>query len=339
MADALEFDTGSIPMRRAIGPDGHAYLLPANTDLKALGSGIPASAIPVPTMMPVTATERPTKEKEPARGMVEAPPAGTPVTPKDVEGLLMGASVPLLAAGGGGATALGLPAWAGRIAMSGALGGGKALAEGKGGERAATEGALDAGAAGVAEAALGAVTRGVKIPGIGKIGIDAIAEPLTNARRGFEYYTGELRHALDLVKNRLPKGAWLNVPALSNARLTVEQAIEGLVQSTGNTYKLALAQMASQLNDAERTLVRNQVKNIPRPYAGSVLKSNAPDVRFRYEGTGAQKAADVTARGLRDNVARSAADAGSTADTEVGLPAGVVGATALGRYARGLVGQ
>lgn len=200
----------------------------------------------------------------------------------------------------------------GRIAASAASGPIAELASGRALSDAGWAGVLDALTAGGTEVVTGRALHGVSTK-LGKIpGVATVAEPLTRAKEGFKFYTGQLDKALDLVKDRLPKGQWLDVPAIAKgAKLSVDEAMEGLKKLRGDAYKLALSQLAHKLNEAERTLVKSQTKRIPKPYAGTVLKGQAPAERFEYAGTKPQRMA-ATAADVIERPGRGLADVAAT---------------------------
>lgn len=264
-------------------------------------------------------------------------PLGVVLNPEGVAEHLTQAAVvtPAIALGGAGLGALAesIPAIAnvarfapaaGRIATSGAVGGGEAAAQG----RDVTMGTmLDAVVAGLSEGAAAALRFAPKV------GVENVAEPLRAARRGLQWATEAPEKALDIIADRLPKGRWLNVPSLSDKAMTVKEAVKKLAQQTEETYRIARQEIASEM-----TRLDIQRLTGPKPTAGAIFKDVTAKKRWITEGTPFQRVADAVAPYLKDNALRSAWDALWLSEVSPGVPLGAVAGAAVAE-APGAVGR
>lgn len=225
-------------------------------------------------------------------------------------------ALPLIAGSGGAAAAVGVPAVAGRIAASGALGAAQSLARGEGLGEMGWHGLLDAIVAGVTEGAVSAIAR----PGgrlLGKAGA---------ASRAFDWATKAPGEALEAIRARLPAGKWLNVPSLSSAKLTVQEAVDKLATMTGNDYQLARQELASELNRLDVQAVTG-----PKPLAGKVFKDRTSADRFVPSGF--SRVAEAARKALTGPTGRAVADTAAITPYQ-GIPAlALAGAAAPEEFA------
>lgn len=191
---------------------------------------------------------------------------------------------------------------------------------------------------GFIDALVGAGTEGLMalLPGMAKIpgvtrSVGEMAGKVRSTRAGEASVAPRIDKAIELIKDRLPKGAWLNVPALSAKRMTLEEAAAALKNPklVDEQFQLARAQLVHQLNEADRTLLKQGVKPLTKPFSGSIFGQFAPKEHFRYRPTGAEKMAAGIVKGTESPALRSLADVATTED--VGGPSGVlpVGAAAV----------
>lgn len=213
--------------------------------------------------------------------------------------------------GAGGAAlrgATGLPAALGRILSAGGLGAGQAAAQG----RDVTWGAmLDGIVAGLTEGGA-ALAKGGRIP-FTKLSLKDAGAPA----RGFEYASRAPREALDLIRSRLPSGAWVQAPTISATPMTPEQAVRRLADMTGREYQMAREEIAREFSRFSGG----------DPKAGEWFRQFTSESRF--PASGAAELAERARRALDEAPLRGGLDALMTAD-KGGVPLGALGLSALG---------
>ena len=256
--------------RVAVDPEGRRWLLPSGTDLSTLKPGvIPPGAVPAPA-----------REARTAMMTAAQPPAefaGAPFQPKTalgagvLETLGLGSragaktpvqvltkpegaaervtqaavEMPLIMLGGALMPAAALPAWIGRIAMSGALGGAKAAAK----DQSIPTGALlDLAASSLGEAIPGGIaSRLAKRQGIPKA-----MEEFAGKAAAYKWATEAPSKALAALKHRLPKDAKIVVPSIDPAKkIPLEQAVEELGKREGPAYQVLYSEIVDWINRLE----------------------------------------------------------------------------------------
>src|SRR5207247_1840544 len=127
------------------------------------------------------------------------------------------------------------------------------------------------------------------------------------AKRTFEWATRAPTEALTALRARLPAGQWMNVPSISGAKMTADEAIDELKRLTGNEYRQARDEIASELSRLDKQRVTG-----PKPVAGTVFKQRTSPERFtppaEPSGSTMERVAAKAADGLKSPVARAAAD-------------------------------
>lgn len=226
-------------------------------------------------------------------GLTDRPGADTPVRvvtkPETFAESLIPAAIaaPLIYAGGAGAGAMGVPALAGRIATSGAIGAGQSAARGDDLSKMGLAGLLDAAVSGLTEGVGGAATKAV-----GK---------LAGPARAFEYATEAPSKALDFLRARLPAGKWINAPSIDSAKMTVDEAVKKLSTMSGKAYEVARKELASELSRLDAQSVTG-----PKPLAGQVFKDQTSKQRFQPPSL--SSIADKVAGALKNPEVRAAMD-------------------------------
>ena len=258
-------------------------------------------------------------------------PLGVLLKPEGAAEHLAQAAVmaPGLAAAGGAGAALGVPAAVGRVAAAGGLGAARAALAG---EDATWGGIVDALVAAGTEGAMGLLPH-LRLPRMfGVPSLADLAEKMRSTKAGLQYATERLEAALDVVRARLPKGKWLNVPSLSATPLSVQDAVNKLKQATGTVYQQARAEVAHEMGRLDVQRVTG-----PRPLAGAVFKAQTSPERYVYPGTAAERVAEHVVPYFRAPAVRAAADVAATEEVAPGVPAGavvpVVAGSELGRIA------
>lgn len=210
--------------------------------------------------------------------------------------------IPMVTIAGAVVPAMALPAWLGRIAMSGALGAGKAAATG---EDVGFGTALDIAAAAVPE--LGGAAGGKLLA---KLGESAAA---------YRWATEAPKKALDALKARFP-GAKVIIPSIDQKKkIGLEEAVEGLSGKTDEAYQVTRAEIMDWMNRLDRQ------RRLGRPVtraAGSLFGELTAPKRFTPGAL--PRASQVGADVLRANVPRAVADVAATQPLgESGIPVGV----------------
>src|SRR3990167_2601027 len=151
--------------------------------------------------------------------------SGRFVTERLVPGILGAATI---ATGGAAAPLVGVPAAVGRIAGAGLAGGAEAAAHG---ESIGGTTFLDLAVAGLTEGALAGAVK-LKPPKMlgGVPSLADLAEKMRSTKAGLRHATEAPMQAFDMLRARLPKGKWLNVPTLAKAapRTTREAATRSI---------------------------------------------------------------------------------------------------------------
>src|SRR3990167_5024348 len=98
--------------------------------------------------------------------------------------------------------------------------------------------------------------------------------------------------------------------------LTVDEAVKRLAELTGPEYRVARAEIASELSRLDVQRVTG-----PKPLAGAIFKTFTEPERFLYRGTPLERVAERVVGATRHPITRTAADVAATADVG-GLPAG-----------------
>src|SRR3990167_4047615 len=156
-------------------------------------------------------------------------PLGVLLKPEGAAEHLAQAAVmaPGLAAAGGAGAALGVPAAVGRVAAAGGLGAARAALAG---EDATWGGIVDALVAAGTEGGMG-VLPPLGLPRMfGVPSLADLAEKMRSTKAGLRHATEAPMQAFDMLRARLPKGKWLNVPTLAKAapRTTREAATRSI---------------------------------------------------------------------------------------------------------------
>lgn len=214
-------------------------------------------------------------------GLTDRPGADTPkrvlTKPETFGESLIAPAImaPAIMYGGTGAAAMGLPALAGRIAASGALGAAQSAWRGDDAATVGTHGAMDAAVSGLTEG-LG----GVAAKAAGKV-----AKPLTKAieenqgmQRGFKYATDAVDKAYDAVKGRIPPGKWFTLPSVSNAKMTAQEAFDALRNAEGDSYRIIREDIQKNLDRLDS--LGRKGANFAASSAGRVFKMLTSDARF-----------------------------------------------------------
>lgn len=263
------------------------------------------------------------------------PIPGTEELPHPAEVLLTAASLPVT--GGAGQLARAavprvlkpLAAALGRSGAMAGLGAGEAAAKGA---DATARGTMTGGAALGAETLLSLIPR-AKIPWLTR-SIKDLAEEAGSWKTAYKKATEAIGSAFDAVKDRIPKGKWLNVPTIDKAkRLTPTEAQRGLEKLEGLDYEQARKEIIAELT---RLDIRNIPKRLggggPRPYAGQAFEMRTRPQRFTPPLQPGHKFGELAAAALGAPGTRTAADVAASQDV-MGVPAGVIGAYGLKDFA------
>lgn len=209
----------------------------------------------------------------------------------------------------------------GRALASGAVGGAKALSQGKSAGGVAWDAVVDTLLGGASEGAAGLATR-LKIPFTGMPSLKEAGEKVPRAAAGYAGAGKAIDKASDMIAARLPKGAWLNLPAIdSSKRLTLDEAVKALKEMKGAEYEVARKQLIYQLNAADQAMVKGGVKPLTKPYSGQIFGQVSPKERFTYRGTPGERAATKALDLSRNPMGRAALDAEATDESVVpGVP-------------------
>jgi len=248
---------------------------------------------------------------------------------------LTAASIPLTA-GGGALAAKALPqiprlaAAGGRALTQGAMGSAEAALEGRSPVRG---GAMDTASALLTEGVMTIAPHLARIPGLTR-SIATIAEELGSRHKAYEYATKAIGQAFEAVKDRIPKGAWMNLPSLDKTkRLTAKEAQAGLENLERIDYEVARKEIISELN---RLDIRNLPKRMlggqakaPRPYAGQEFEMRSSPSRFQPTPTTGEKVASGATKTLQDPFMRAAADTATTQTKVDGVPFGALAAATM----------
>jgi hypothetical protein len=198
---------------------------------------------------------------------------------------------------------------------------------------------VDALVTGATEALLALIPGAARIPKLTR-SVGEMAEKVRSTRAGEASVAPRVQEAIDLVKSKLPKGAWLNIPALdSTKKLTLDEATR-LMKAPGlrdEQFQIAREQFKNELNRLDITRVTG-----PKPYAGSIFGKFAPKEHFQYRPTVAERVAEQVVKGTESPALRGLADTLTT--TDVGGPGGTLPIGAIAPLAgwenlKGLAGR
>jgi hypothetical protein len=141
-----------------------------------------------------------------------------------------------------------------------------------------------------------------------------LGEKVPGAAKGYAGGTQSLDTALNAIRDRLPKAKWLNVPTISDKRLTIDEAVSGLKKLTGDDFKQARGEVVSELT---RLDMQRGVKGMrgPTPYAGQAFNMRATPERFVYKGTPVERAATKALEMTRSPGVRAGLEAEGTAES------------------------
>lgn len=183
-----------------------------------------------------------------------------------------------------------------RIGAMGAMGAATAAAEGGDAKSMGINALIDMLVAGVTEGVMG-----------------------TAGKAAGRYATKSVREAVEALRSRLPTGRWFNIPALSNARMTMDEVLTALdsVRTKGPTYQQARQEFANELTRLDAQRVTG-----PKPYAGQLFRE-----RTSKEATTTGRTAATAEKALTAPAARAAADVAATtpaSDQPGDLPIGAV---------------
>lgn len=158
--------------------------------------------------------------------------------------------VPLVMIGGALMPAAVLPAWIGRIAMSGALGAAKAGAQDK---SVGWGMLLDLAASSVVEAGAGASAKALKI--VSETGgVKKALATFAEHEAAFKWAGEAPKQAIAALKGRFPK-AKIVIPSIDPAKkLTLEQAAEELGKREGPSYQVTRSEIIDWLNRLEASM-------------------------------------------------------------------------------------
>lgn len=234
----------------------------------------------------------------------------------------------------------------GRVATSGALGAAESGSAGRG--------LADAGLAAAFEAGLSAVTH-AKVPKLTR-SLSDIAEQVTGRRGAFDKAGQSVAEAFDSIKPRIdallkqnglpPNARWLNVPALANQRMTLDEARRAFANAEGTTFDAARAQIHRELSNLDRTVMKATGQN---PYTSIDFGKRAAKERFTPPVSSGERKAEGAYKALESPVTRAVGDRAVGQDEPVlgtGLPSGLavpmgveeaVGGQTLGNLARRII--
>jgi hypothetical protein len=207
----------------------------------------------------------------------------------------------------------------GRALTSGVLGGARGASQGKGVGGIAWDAFVDALVGGATEAGTALATR-LRIPFTGMPSLKEAGEKVPGAAKGFAGGTQSLDTALNAIRDRLPKGKWLNVPTLGDKKMTIDEAVSGLKKLTGDDFKQARGEVVSELT---RLDMQRGVRGMrgPTPYAGQAFNMRATPERFVYRGTPGERAATRVLDVSRNPAVRAGLEAEAAAESVVpGVP-------------------
>lgn len=255
-------------------------------------------------------------------------PLGVVVNPQNFgESLLQPAiTAPLFATPAG---------WLGRVGVGAGVGAASSAARGGGISDMALNGLIDG--------MVSALTEGVGgyIANKGAKAAESLVsrEAAHDAAKGaYQATTDAPKQALDFLRSRVtPKGKgagkWVEVPSLSNVKMTADDAINLLSQQTGKAYEIAREEIASSLKKLDtQTLAKI------KPYADQVFKTMTSPTRVPPAAPAAatlrEQAGRQVAQTAGNPAVRGAADAATTAPTtdKDATPAGAVAAVGAGDY-------
>lgn len=171
----------------------------------------------------------------------------------------------------------------GRVLTQGAIGAGEAALK----DKSATKGAeADVINAGLTEGALGLI--GVaKIPRWTK-SIKEIADEFGSRTKAYEWATRAIGEAFDKIKDRIPKGRFMNVPNIDpTRRINPKEAMAGLEKLEGVEYDVARRQIISELNALD-------IRNVPKKMLGGARKTPGPYAGSEFEARTAGKGSAVS---------------------------------------------
>ena len=231
------------------------------------------------------------------------------------------ATAPVIAAAGEVAPAVGLAAPVARSIASGALGGAKAASAG---ENIPLAFIFDALTAGAFEGAGALAPNLAKVPKVTSSGAE-IAETTLKRREGFDTASKSIDLAFDAIKPRVPAAKFLRIPALSNNRLTVEEAREGFKGLKGKDFQAARQQLLEELKQLDKRAAKRMGQNL---YTAKEAGTRLAPERFQLPESGAAKFwADLFPKYMAG--VQSGVNAEASSDTLVpGIPTGALPAKA-----------
>lgn len=235
-------------------------------------------------------------------------------------------TAPAIAAGGevaGGLSAIKAAPAVGRAITSGLVGGAKAASEGKGAGGIAWDAVVDTLVGGASEGAASLATH-LKVPFTGMRSLAEAGEKVPGAKKGFEGAGKALEKARDLIASRLPKTASLNVPALSNSPMTLQEAVKSLQGLKGEQYQIARQQLVHALNENDKQMIARGVKPLTKPFSGQIFGKFSPKERFQYRGTAGERAATNVLEFSRSPAARAALESEATPEVAPDIPRAMV---------------
>lgn len=229
------------------------------------------------------------------------------------------ATAPLIGAAGEAGAAVRLAAPVARSIAAGALGGAKAASTG---ENVPLAFVFDALTSGVYEG-LGAAVPHLKVPLTGmKTGAD-IAETTLKRREGFDAAGKSVDMAFDAIAPRVPKGKWLYIPALSDKKLSIEEARKMFQDQNlqGKGWLAARQQLLEELKQLDKRAAKNLGQNL---YTAKEAGTRLAPERFKLPESGAQRFwADILPT-LRPGL-QAGVNAEASSDTLVpGIPTGAL---------------
>jgi hypothetical protein len=189
------------------------------------------------------------------------------------------ATAPTIMAGG---EALPAAPLIGRAITSGVIGGAESASKGQSPFWGFFVDALTGGAT---EGFLKVLPSVMKVPKVTR-SVGEMAEKVRSTKAGEASVAPRIDEALALVKDKLPKGAWLNIPALDKTkRLTLEEAGK-MLKAPGlqdEQFQIARAQLKNEMNRLDITRLTG-----PKPYAGQIFGKYAPKEHYTYRPSTAE---------------------------------------------------
>jgi hypothetical protein len=220
-------------------------------------------------------------------------------------------TAPTIAAGG---ELLQAAPWAGRALTSGALGGAKAISEGKGPGGVAWDTVVDTLLGAVTEGA-GKLASAVKVPKLGwTTSLAEKAGKIEGAAAGRAGAGAVAEKTAVEVAKQLPANLMVDVPRLSRTGpIPLMEAVKKLNKLDDPAFSVARRELVDALNAVDKAQLGPAANKAP--FAGQIFNKFAPKERFTYRGTKAERALGSDLATAAGKGARAAADSEGRAES------------------------